>query len=53
MGSKGIRCLPKEEAIFNCIDLVKMIVAYRAERGEGLGFSEVEFTPDTWVTVAR
>ena len=23
-----------EEAIFNCIDVVKMIAAYRAERGE-------------------
>jgi len=30
-----------EEAIFNCIDVVKMIVAYRTERGECLGFNEV------------
>jgi predicted RNase H-like HicB family nuclease len=28
-----------EEAIFNCIDVVKMIVAYRTERGESLGFN--------------
>lgn len=25
-----------EEAIFNCIDVVKMIVAYRTERGENI-----------------
>ncbi len=29
-----------EEAIFNCVDVVKMIAAYRAERGESLGFNE-------------
>ena len=28
-----------EEAIFNCIEVVKMIIAYRTERGEDLGFS--------------
>jgi predicted RNase H-like HicB family nuclease len=26
-----------EEVIFNCVDVVKMIAAYRAERGESLG----------------
>jgi predicted RNase H-like HicB family nuclease len=26
-----------EEAIFNCVDVVKLIAAYRAERGESLG----------------
>ena len=41
-----------EEAIFNCIDVVKMIAAYRAERGESLGFNEIEFTPDTRMTMA-
>jgi predicted RNase H-like HicB family nuclease len=25
-----------EEAIFNCVDVVKMIAAYRSERGESL-----------------
>lgn len=25
-----------EEAIFNCVDVVKMIAAYRADRGESL-----------------
>jgi predicted RNase H-like HicB family nuclease len=41
-----------EEAIFNCIDVVKMIVAYRTERGESLGFNEVEITSNTRMTVA-
>ena len=41
-----------EEAVFNCIDVVKMIAAYRAERGETLGFNEVEITPDTQMTIA-
>jgi len=41
-----------EEAIFNCVDVVKMISAYRAERGETLGFNEVELGPDMRLTVA-
>ena len=41
-----------EEAIFNCIDVVKMIAAYRAERDETLGFGEIEFCPDTRMTIA-
>jgi len=41
-----------EEAIFNCVDVVKLIVSYRAERGETLGFTEVELTPETRMTVA-
>jgi len=41
-----------EEAIFNCVDVIKMIAAYRAERGEALGFNEVELTPDTRMMVA-
>jgi len=41
-----------EEAIFNCVDVIKMIAAYRAERGESLGFQEVELTPETQMTVA-
>jgi hypothetical protein len=27
----------KKEAVFNCVDVVKMIAAFRAERDEGLG----------------
>lgn len=41
-----------EEAIFNCVDVVKLIAAYRAERGESLGFNEVEITAQTRMTVA-
>ena len=41
-----------EEAIFNCIDVVKLITAYRAERGESLGFNRIALTPNTRLTVA-
>jgi predicted RNase H-like HicB family nuclease len=41
-----------EEAIFNCVDIVKLIAAYRTERGESLGFNVVELTPKTRLTVA-
>jgi hypothetical protein len=41
-----------EESIFNCIDVVKMISAYRAERGESLGFNEVKLTQGMRMTVS-
>jgi len=41
-----------EEAIFNCVDVIKIIAAYRADRGEGLGFNEVELTPEVRMSVA-
>jgi predicted RNase H-like HicB family nuclease len=41
-----------EEAIFNCVDVVKLIAAYRAERGEALGFNAVEFALGTQLAVA-
>jgi predicted RNase H-like HicB family nuclease len=41
-----------EEAIFNCVEVVKLIAAYRAERGESLGFSEVEVSPSMRLAVA-
>lgn len=41
-----------EEAIFNCIDVVKMIAAYRAERGESLGFNKIALAPNTRLTMA-
>lgn len=41
-----------EEAIFNCVNVVKMIIAYRTERGESLGFNEVELKPEIRMTVA-
>lgn len=33
-----------EEAIFNCVDVTKMIFQYRKERNENLGFNEFKFT---------
>lgn len=33
-----------EEAIFNCIDVVKMIYQYRKERGESLEMPGIEIT---------
>jgi predicted RNase H-like HicB family nuclease len=41
-----------EEAIFNCVDVVKLIVAYRTERGESLGFNAVDVMPGTQLAVA-
>ena len=38
-----------EEAIFNCVDVVKMIAQYRAERGEPLTAQALEITPETQV----
>jgi len=35
-----------EEAIFNCVDVIKLILAYRTERGEPSGVSSVEYAPD-------
>jgi len=36
-----------EEAIFNCVDVVKMISAYRSERNEPLVAPEVDVTIQT------
>jgi predicted RNase H-like HicB family nuclease len=41
-----------EESIFNCIDVVKLIAAYRAERGEALGFNEIKLTSGTRMTMS-
>ena len=41
-----------EEALFNGVDVVKMIMAYRLERGESLDLNEVEIAPDTRLTVS-
>lgn len=41
-----------EEALFNCVDVVKIIVTYRSERKESLPFDTVSFTPNTRFTVA-
>ena len=41
-----------EEAIFNCIDAVKIIADYRKERGESTGLETMEWTTDTKMTCA-
>ncbi len=41
-----------DAAIFNCVDVIKLIAAYRAERGESVGIDEVVLTPDMQVSVA-
>ena len=41
-----------EEGIFNCIDVIKMIWAYRLERGEPLEYNRVEITPNHPLTFA-
>ena len=41
-----------EEAIFNCVDVLKLIAAYRAERGESPAFGVIELTPDTQITLS-
>ncbi len=41
-----------DEAIFNCVNVIKMVAAYRAERGESIGVDEVFLTPDVRISVA-
>ncbi len=41
-----------EEALFNCVDVVKLIFEYRKERGEELGFNIFSFNKSNTMTVA-
>ncbi len=41
-----------EEALFNCVDVVKLIFEYRKERGEELGFNTFSFNKSNTMTVA-
>jgi len=41
-----------EEALFNCVDVVKLIIQYRKERGEALGFNLFNFNKSNSITVA-
>jgi len=41
-----------EEAVFNCVDVLKLIAAYRAERGESFGPGLIDLTPDTHITIS-
>lgn len=36
-----------EEAVFNCIDVTKMIFEYRKSRNENLGFNEIGLTKNS------
>ena len=41
-----------EEAVFNCVDVAKLILAYRAERNDSPTLNTIELTPNTRMTVA-
>ncbi len=41
-----------EEALFNCVDVVKLIFQYRKEQGEELGFNLFNFNKSNSLTVA-
>jgi predicted RNase H-like HicB family nuclease len=41
-----------EEAIFNCVDVIKMVAAYRAERGESPPPGLIEVTPDIQLAIS-
>jgi predicted RNase H-like HicB family nuclease len=41
-----------EEALFNCVDVVKLIFQFRKERGEDLGFNAFNFNKSSSITVA-
>ncbi len=41
-----------EEAIFNCIDVAKLILEYRKERKEPIGFNEFDLTKNIHITLA-
>jgi hypothetical protein len=49
-GCPGI--LRRYEALFNCVDVIKIILAYRAERGESPRIDEVTLTSEMQVTVS-
>ncbi len=41
-----------EEAIFNCVDVLKMIFTYRSERSEPIGVDTISLSSNTKMTVA-
>jgi len=41
-----------EEAILNCVDVIKMIAAYWSERGESIGLNTLELAPAVKVAVS-
>ncbi|MGC8765793.1 MAG: type II toxin-antitoxin system HicB family antitoxin [Brevinematia bacterium] len=41
-----------EEALFNCVDVIKMILDYRKERNELVNFNYIPITKNTRITVS-
>lgn len=41
-----------EEAVFNCVDVIKLIAAYRAERGESPLAGSIDVTPETQLAIS-
>ncbi len=41
-----------EEALSNCVDVIKMIREYQAERGQSLGFAAFNLPPETSLAVS-
>lgn len=41
-----------EDAIFNCVDVIKLIIAYRMERGETPEVSSMEYAPNMRLSIA-
>ncbi|QTA90616.1 type II toxin-antitoxin system HicB family antitoxin [Desulfonema magnum] len=41
-----------EEAIFNCVDVLKMIADYRKERSETMNLDALQMTSDMQISVA-
>jgi len=41
-----------EEAVFNCIDVLKMIADYRKERFEKMGISVIDLVPNMQISIS-
>lgn len=41
-----------EEAVFNCIDVLKMIADYRKERSEKMGISVIDLVPNMQISIS-
>jgi predicted RNase H-like HicB family nuclease len=41
-----------QEAIFNCIDVLQMIIEYQKEQGKPLNLETIELSPNSYLTFA-
>jgi predicted RNase H-like HicB family nuclease len=41
-----------EEALFNCVDVLKMIMEYKKERGEKIGINSILMNKNTKMTIS-